>query len=116
MKNPFTRFRWEKDKDMDTNQTEEEHLEDEEESVATQPAPQAAVAEEGQPVNEQAVPEAQESEKKSVDEVAAEEVAPAPAPEVLTGPDASFNCVPCHGSGLQDQYNVCPGCNGTGKV
>lgn len=29
---------------------------------------------------------------------------------------SAYNCPTCKGEGLQDQYNVCPECHGTGKV
>lgn len=111
----FAGFRREKDKDMEPNQIEEINDEEETEETA-QPVPQATVimaVEEGQP-HEQAVPEANESEKKSTElETPAEEVAS--EPEVLTGPDESFNCPPCHGSGLFNGA-ICSNCLGTGKV
>lgn len=45
------------------------------------------------------------------------EVQPEPEPAQPAAEDrAAFNCPDCQGEGLQDQYNVCPRCNGTGKV
>lgn len=46
--------------------------------------------------------------------------AAAPAPEVIAEPVAparpELNCVPCAGSGLKDEYTLCPNCNGVGFV